>query len=202
MREQRLEDVRYGELCTCCRPTTMRCGVVPVVAVTMMGDVRRLVDDTHLVVDRFEFESIAIFRSHVIDERNDVFVDIGYFDRIGLDMHHRIAKFQNLLFEQKHEQGSAFRHLVIDITIVGAIPDVVEFRRELRTGQTVDRIDHDLQRLRKRLGVFALLEQGCQSAIHTSTSGFEIAVLDIDTGGLDIAESFRVRTEEIHVLKT
>ena len=64
-------------------------------------------------------------------------------------MHDCVAKLHDLLLEQKHEQGTTFRYLVVGIAIVGSISDIIELCRELRTGQTVYRIDHDLQRLCK-----------------------------------------------------
>src|SRR5690606_22947798 len=71
---------------------------------------------------------------------------------------------------------------------------------ELRRGQTIDDVDHDLQSIRKRLSVVIALQIWCQLATQHQPSILVVTVLDGDTSALEIREVLRVGTEEIQVL--
>src|SRR4051812_48377117 len=105
------------------------------------GYVDCVVDEAELVVSLLVLEVIAILGSELLNELDDLGSRPRDLDRVGLDVNDLNALGLQSLLEVDHEQRAALGNDVVDVA------NIAERVVELCRSETVDDVDHDLQRV-------------------------------------------------------
>src|SRR6476620_11229137 len=132
MREELLEYVWVLELCTHCCPT-------PIV----FCDINSVVNEAEFLIRCLVTKRITTFFSQLTNKSNDLRRGVRNLNGIGLDMSYLETLILNRMLQVNHEESTTLGDDVI------LVPVVLELGVKPSAGQTVDNIDHDLQRIRQ-----------------------------------------------------
>ena len=137
-------------------------------------------------------KDIAVLLAIIHDELDNLRRRVRNLDGVRLDVGNSKAPFLDLMLEVDHEQGSA---LGDDIIFVAGIPEGI---LEVGRGQTIDRVDGDLQCLSQSVRRTLVCQILGQSAIQHLLGLVEVLVLDLHPGVLDLLEPLGVlRAEQL-----
>ena len=181
--EESLVDDRLLELLAGCVPT-----------VFVMCDIDGVVDEQHSIVGRFVLECVAVLLPKLEDLRNDAIVGVRDFDRVSLDVRNGVSFLLNEMLQVDHEQSAALGDDVVHV------PGVSEWVVEFGGGESVRRIQCDLQRIGQGVEVRFIIKIWSQRPIQDLTSLVEFLVLDQDTSLLELAVPLGVWSEQLEIL--
>ena len=156
------------------------------------SNINSIVDETHTLIGCLVLEVIAIHLAISLNELDNMQIRIRNLNRIGLNMSDRIATLLYLMLEIDHEQSTALRHDVVLIT------RIVERIVEVRGGQTIHRVDRDLQSLReiilREVGCARnqLINKGRKSTAENDSTGVPILMLNRHTSVFQILKPLRI----------
>ena len=189
--EQFLEHIRDLELSSGCCPFVGMFFVVArhisikfltLLGGSVLGDINRVVHQTHPVISGLMFKGVTILLAVLHHEFDDCRSGIRYLDGVRLDMGNSKAPFLHLMLEVDHKQGTA---LGDDIVFV---PIITEGVLEVGRGQTIDRVNGNLQRLSQSVRRTFVRQILSQSAIQHLAGLIEVLVLNSNTGIFDFLE--------------
>ena len=150
------------------------------------SNINSIVDETHTLIRCLVLKVIAIHLAISLNKLDNVQIRIGNLNRIRLNVRNRIAALLDLMLEINHEQSTALRHDVILIT------RIMERIVEVRGGQTIHRVDRDLQSLReiilREVGCARnqLIDEGRKSTAENDSTGVPILMLNRHTSVFQI----------------
>ena len=131
-------------------------------------------------------EVIVIHLAISLNELDNMQICIRNLNRIGLNMSNRIAALLHLMLEINHEQSATLRYDVVLIT------RIVERIVEVRGGETIHRVDCDLQSLReiilREVGCARnqVINEGRKSTAENDSTGVPILMLNRHTSVFQI----------------
>ena len=200
MREQGLEHVRNLKLCarSCPLPavflvlfrhiTVLRLALV---RIQISGNVHSIVHKAHFLVCSLVLEGVSVFFSEFHTEVDDLRRCIRDLDRICFYVRHCKSAPLHLILQGTHEQSTTQGYNVVCVLPVS--------ERVLKscTGQTVHRIDSDLQSLRQCFRLLRIIQILGQFTVEELLGLVILLVFDIDTNIHQVIEVLGVLAEVV-----
>ena len=144
-------------------------------------------------------EVVAILAPNSVTNLTTLGCGVRDLDRVRLDMDNLVRPAPAGLLQIDHEQSAT---LGDDVVHVANIPERVV---ELGRSETIDDVDHDLQRVGKLLRTFRS-QPSCGSSGYgvrrpssMAAAAVEIFTLDRDTSFDQVFELLRIRSEQIQL---